>query len=360
MADSRQQEAAFRLGRGTNISHWLSQSSRRGEERRAVLTREDIARIADWGFDHIRLPIDEEQMWDESGRPETEAFDLLDTGLDWAAEAGLNVVLDLHVLRSHSFDQQTEPTLFTNPEELEKFVGLWQHLSGHLKCKSPQKLAYELLNEAVATNPEDWNRVALSTHQAIRALEPERPIVLGSNRMNSVLTFDQLRVPHDPNTILTFHFYHPQLITHHQASWFVEGGHYDGPIQYPGTPIPASDTFRVTKPLLNHLADFNQPYDRQAMVADLAKPLAVAARTGLPLYCGEFGVYQVVPMAIREAWYRDILSVFDEFGIAWANWDYRGCFGILDHNRNSTGVAEILLCGNRGGNPGFKTAGQQY
>ena len=345
MADSRHWAAAFRLGRGTNISHWLSQSSRRGEERGVVLTREDITRIAEWGFDHIRLPIDEEQMWDESGRPETEAFDLLDTGLGWAEEAGLNVILDLHVLRSHSFSQQTEPRLFTDPQELEKFVGLWQNLSGYLKSKSPQKVAYELLNEAVATNPEDWNRVALSAHRAIRTLEPERTIVLGSNRMNSVLTFDQLRVPDDSNTILTFHFYHPQLITHHQASWFVEGGHYHGAIQYPGNPIPASERFRVAEPLLSRLDELNAYYDRATMVADLAKPLAVAASTGLPLYCGEFGVYKAVPMALRAAWYRDILSVFDEFGIAWANWDFRGGFGILDQNRNSTGVAEILLGG---------------
>lgn len=343
MVDSRQRAAAFLLGRGTNISHWLSQSSRRGAERRAVLTQEDIARIADWGFDHLRLPIDEEQMWDESGRPETEAFDLLDLGLGWAEEAGLNVILDLHILRSHSFSQRTEPRLFTDPQELERLVALWQDLSGHLKSKSPERLAYELLNEAVATNPEDWNRVALSAHQAIRTLEPERTIVLGSNRMNSVLTFDQLQVPEDRNTILTFHFYHPQLITHHQAQWFVEGGHYCGPIQYPGTPIPASETSRVTEPLLSRLAEFNTCYDRAAMVADLAKPLAVASRTGLPLYCGEFGVYQAAPLAIKEAWYRDILSVFDEFGIAWANWDFRGCFGLLDKDRKSTGIAEILL-----------------
>jgi len=346
MADSGQQVTTFRLGRGTNISHWLSQSSRRGEERRAVLTREDITRIAEWGFDHIRLPIDEEQMWDESGRPEAEAFDLLDAGLDWAENAGLNVVLDLHVLRSHSFAQQAEPRLFTDLEELEKVVDRWGHLSRRLKWRSPRKLAYEILNEPIAADPEDWNRVAFTVHQEIRKLEPKRTIVLGSNRMNSVLTFDQLRVPDDLYTILTFHFYHPQLVTHHQASWFVEGGNYHGPIQYPGVPIPASQTSQVTEPLLSRLAEFNQPYDRQAMVLDLAKPLAVAARTGLPLYCGEFGVYQAVPMATRAAWYRDILSVFDEFGVAWANWDYRGCFGILDDNRNPTGIAEILLGAN--------------
>lgn len=97
-----------------NISHWLSQS-----ERWAFFTRADIQRIADWGFDHIRLPIDEVQMWNESGRQEGEAFDLMDSTLDWARQAGLNVVVDLHILRSHFFNQATEPKLFTDPAEAE-------------------------------------------------------------------------------------------------------------------------------------------------------------------------------------------------------------------------------------------------
>jgi endoglucanase len=50
----------FEIRRGTNISHWLSQSRARGAERRAWFTEDDVQRIAGWGFDHIRLPIDEE------------------------------------------------------------------------------------------------------------------------------------------------------------------------------------------------------------------------------------------------------------------------------------------------------------
>ena len=44
------------------------------------------------------------------------------------------------------------------------------------------------------------------------------------------------------------------------------------------------------------------------MVTDLAQPLAVRERTGLPLYCGEFGRYERTPQAIRLAWYRDMIQ----------------------------------------------------
>jgi len=336
------------IHRGTNISHWLSQSEERGDVRRAWFTQEDVKRIADWGFDHIRLPIDEMQMWNDSGAQETEAFDLMESALDWAEQAGLNAVIDLHILRSHFFISEKEPGLFTDPAEAEKFADLWRQLSARLRGRSNERVAYELLNEAVATNPDDWNRVAHLAFQAIRKLEPQRTIVLGSNQWNSAFTFDQLSVPDDANTVLTFHFYHPMLITHHRASWSVEGRMYDGPIQYPGQPIPPECLSEVRPPEAARLVKvdiekLNRPYDRRAMLADFAQPIAASRRTGLPLYCGEFGVIDLAPRPVREAWYRDIISVFTEYGIGWANWDYKGDFGIIDAHGQSTGVAEAML-----------------
>jgi hypothetical protein len=64
----------FSIRRGTNISHWLSQSDRRGEARRAWFTEEDVEFLAGLGFDHLRIPVDEEQLWDEKGNMEKEAF----------------------------------------------------------------------------------------------------------------------------------------------------------------------------------------------------------------------------------------------------------------------------------------------
>ena len=55
----------FELHRGINISHWLSQSGDRGEKRATKFTREDVKFLAESGYDHLRIPIDEEQMFDE-------------------------------------------------------------------------------------------------------------------------------------------------------------------------------------------------------------------------------------------------------------------------------------------------------
>ncbi len=92
----------FTVKRGTNLAHWLSQSKERGEKREKFITIVDIQNIAQMGFDHVRLPIDEEQMWDENGKRHDDAFQLMTNCIDWVAENNMRIIIDLHILRSSS------------------------------------------------------------------------------------------------------------------------------------------------------------------------------------------------------------------------------------------------------------------
>jgi endoglucanase len=334
----------IQIQRGTNISHWLSQSDRRGAGRAAFFTEEDVRRIARLGFDHIRIPIDEEQMWREDGSRDPEAFRLLDAALDWCEQHNLRAVVDLHILRTHHFISAATPRLFTDPAETQRFAGLWEQLSDHL-CRRPvEQVAYELLNEAVASDPADWNRVAMAGFRAIRQREGQRTILLGSNYFNQTHTFDDLEIPQgDGHCILTYHYYRPMLITHYQAVWW-EGGFYAGPVNYPGQPIRDEDMGCLNPEFLERVPQWsNEHWDRERMAADLAQPLAASRRTGYPLYCGEFGAYFKTPDALRYAWYRDMRSIFEEYGIGWANWDYKGGFAPVVDDGKPTKIVEILL-----------------
>lgn len=332
----------FEVRRGTNISHWLSQSEQRGTERQAWFTEADVQRIAAWNCDHIRLPVDEVQLWHEDGTRDEEAFFLLDAALDWCATAGLKVIVDLHILRSHYFISEDEPALYSDLVELEKFADLWRDLSAFMRARPTDLVAYELLNEAVAKDPESWNRVAHHVFDIVRALEPERTIVLGSNQWCQVQTFPYLRVPDDDRVILTFHYYNPMLITHHTAHW-TDVAAYTGPIQYPGAPVPEEGLAELDRVLPGKGRKENAPFTRNTMREQITIAVDVARAHNKPLYCGEFGVYRVVPNDIRCAWYRDIIAVFDEFGISWANWDYKeGDFGIIKPDGTETGIRKAL------------------
>ena len=334
---------SFTIQRGTNISEWLSQSGKRGLDRVNFFTEADARLIAQLGFDHIRLPIDEEQMWDEAGRRDPEAFSLLDAALDWCEQYGLRAVVDLHILRSHYFVTAATPKLFTDPAETQRFAGLWVDLSDFLCRRATGQVAYELMNEAVASDPRDWNRVAMAGFRAIREREPERTIVLGSNTWNQTHTFDVLEVPDDRHMILTFHYYRPMLITHYKATWW-EGGFWGGPVHYPGQPIADEDLRYLNENFTRRTPQWsNEVWNHERIAQDFALPIQVAKRAGAPLYCGEWGAYVTTPTPLRLAWYRDMLSLFAEYNISWCNWDYKGGFAPVVRDGKPTEIVEVLM-----------------
>ncbi len=323
----------YKIQRGVNISHWLSQSRKRGDERRNFIQKEDIDFIGSIGYDHIRIPIDEEQMWDTLGNKELEAFQLLHNGIQWAAENQLRVVVDLHILRSHYFNAAEKP-LWTDPAAQERFYDCWRDLSEELRKYPNGLVAYELMNEPVADDPEEWNVLVEHAMAVVRANEPERKVVIGSNRWQSVHTFDDLGVPdNDPNIILSFHFYIPFILTHYKASW-TGIANYEGSVKYPGLTVEDKDLEGLEGELYNEIKNEQKFYTRDTLEALMAQPIRKAVQYGLPLYCGEWGALPTTDQESRFNWYRDMRFILEKNGIAWANWDYKGGFGIVDGNVN--------------------------
>jgi endoglucanase len=330
-----QQEVSkkFEIFRGTNIAHWLSQSDTRGTERETFFTKTDVDSIAAMGFDHIRLPIDEEQLWDEQGVRHDDAFQLMTNCIEWCLEKNLRVIVDLHILRSHHFNAEIKP-LWTDVKEQEKFYDLWLDLSKALSKYPNSMVAYELMNEAVADDPELWNSLIANCCKVIRETEPERKIVIGSNMWQSVGTFDALKVTaNDSNIILSFHFYEPFLLTHWHASW-TNQKNYTGQVHYP-------DTILTQAEFNNLPAEMKKPAERwvgkvfnKSWILDQwQKPIVKAKELNLPLYCGEFGIITGPPQDDMLRWYQDMIDLFEENGIGYANWNYKsGSFGLVDGN----------------------------
>lgn len=333
----------FEVQRGTNIAHFLSQSDRRGVERKQFFTKSDVEAIAAMGFDHIRLPIDEEQMWNEDATRHEDAFGLLKNAIDWSIDSDLRVIVDLHILRSHHFNAKEKP-LWTDPEEQEKFFDLWRDLSATLKEYPNSKVAYELMNEAVADDHDSWNKLLNNAFSAIRALEPERTIVIGSNRWQSVNTFDALEVPaNDPNILLSFHFYEPFLLTHYTAGW-TDLKDYKGPVHYPGI-ILRDDELEALSDSAKNIATkwVNKEFDRAIIESMWKKPLEKAKELGLSLYCGEFGIMTNAPEQARLSWYSDMIDLLEKNNIGYANWNYNSDeFGLTDNGSRNEALIKIV------------------
>ena len=314
--------SGFKIHRGMNLSHWLSQDFG-WMPKSAWISENDIAYLAATGFDHVRLPIDEKEMWKEDGERIPEAFALVDNLLGWARDHGLRVVLDLHTIRTHHFNAENEGlenTLWTDPAAQKRFIDLWRDLSAHLKKYPVDQLAYELMNEPVADDHEDWNKLVEKTFAAIRELEPDRVIVIGSNRWQIPINLPHLRVPEgDKNIILSMHTYVPIPLTHYKASWLPLKD-YDGPVQYPGKPLPPEAVTEISKtqsPEFMELLAADEEWNKDRLRQEIQPAVDTAKKLGLQLYCGEFGGLPTVDREDRLAYYRDIVPVFEENGMAW-------------------------------------------
>lgn len=331
----------FRIKRGTNLSHWLSQSEERGEARRQHIQEDDFERLEQLGFDFVRIPIDEVQFWDEEGNKLPEAWELLTNALDLARKHNLRAIVDLHIIRSHYFNAVNEGdksanVLFTSEDAQQGLIHLWDQLSDALKGYSNDWVAYEFMNEPVADEHEQWNALVAKVHKALRAKEPQRTLVIGSNRWQSYDTMKYLKVPEgDKNIILSFHYYNPMVLTHYGA-WWTPVGKYKGKVNYPGVLISKEDYEAAPDSLKPELEQYTkQEWNVDRIRQDFKDAIEVAKKYNLQLFCGEWGVYEPVDRELAYKWTKDMLSVFDEFDIAWTTWCYDADFGFWDQKKHA-------------------------
>ena len=342
---------AFRIGRGVNISHWLSQRKPEAVPGSGYFSEIDAGFLASLGFDHLRLPIDEPILWGESGNRREAEWKRLHDALGWCHRHGLRAIVDLHIVRSHYFNagfHGKDNPLWTSREAQDRLVGLWEELSRELADYPESAVAYEILNEPVSPDPETWNDIVARVHAALRQREPARVLVIGANLWQKAVNVPLLRVPDgDPNLIISFHYYEPGTVTHYRTNWTVLH-EYEGPVRYPGVPYPPDSLPPGASPQLRTLLeDSNRHYDRKVIREEVNVAVAHARRLGLPVNCGEWGCYRAVPEPVRLAWYKDVRSVFDELGVSWTIWDYKGGFRIVnpDTFEAEDALLKVLLSG---------------
>jgi endoglucanase len=326
--------AGFEIRRGVNLSHWLSQDFG-WAPKYAYIKEKDIRFIDSIGYDHVRIPIDEQEMWDSAGIPIKEAFRCLNNCLDWCAKYNLRAIVDLHIVRAHHFNAGNDGiinTLWVDSVAQKDFINLWIQLSGRLHTYSTKMVAYEILNEAVAPDHDDWNKLMNKTVAAIRRLEPGRVLVIGPNMWQIAPNLQYLKLPEgDSNIILSFHTYTPLAFTHYKANW-TQMKFYKGTVHYPGQIITTDDYKKyidtTNVALLDQTSDARDIFNKQRLIQVFKGGLEFAKSKNLQLYCGEFGCMPTVDRKDRLLFYGDMISAFEENNIAWCNWEYKGDFGL--------------------------------
>ncbi len=336
------------LSNGVNVSHWLSQNGNFKENRLTMITKKDFDSIAAMGFKHVRLPIDEEQLYDENMNRDAEGFQLLNNAIQWTLENNMNIIVDLHILRSYHFNSENaRPNyLFESDTAKAQFLAIWLDLQKELKKYPNDRVAYEILNEPAAPTCQAWNEFVAKYIETIRKEEPNRFLVIGSNYWQTPDAFRELSVPaNDKKLILSFHYYHPALITHYLAPWNQETNFYHGKVNYPGQIIEDTTTAYagLTEEQKAKLRIHNIYVTSTELEEGIQIAINVADSLHLPLYCGEFGVYpSYIDKEIRLRWYNDVVDIFRKHNIANAHWCYKGDFPVVKEDGSANELPALL------------------
>ena len=173
---------AERLKRGINASEWFAQVyDKRGytpEHFQAWTTAQDIALIKSMGFDHVRLSVNPQPMFDERepNKIPPEYLGYLDAAVKMILDHGLAVVIDLHP------DSNLKARLAKDDSFVERFADFWRALAGHYATWDADRVFLEILNEPEFTDRYRWLGVQMKLAAAIREGAPGLTIVVAGAR----------------------------------------------------------------------------------------------------------------------------------------------------------------------------------
>ena len=326
--------------RGVNLGGWLSQCVSYDEEHfDGFITAKDIEKIASFGLDHVRVPVDYDVFMKETSEMDVvneKGISHIDDCISWCREVGINMILDLHKAKGYMFDAQAvadADRFFVDDVLQEAFYETWE-MFAEKYGKYHDMLTFELLNEVVNEKYEaKWNEIASTAIKRIRKIAPETHIIVGGVNYNNVFAVPGISIPMDDRIVYNFHCYEPLCFTHQKAYW-VEGMTRDFDMTYPETlEVYRKKTEEFSK---DHMgAVYNECLEGEGAFFFFMFKCAVehAENKNAPLYCGEYGVIDQAPLPDTLRWLKDIHDAFEKFGIGRALWNYKNKdFGLMDEH----------------------------
>lgn len=297
------------LGRGMNLGNAL-EAPKEGDWG-LKLDAAYFKIIKDAGFQTVRVPV----KWSAHAAMEApyvidaDFFKRIDWVLDQAEANKLNVILNCH----HYDEMDKDPD-----KHLPRLTGLWEQIARRYKARSAS-LVFELLNEPHdKLIDEKWNVAIPPLLKAVRATNPMRPVIVGPPFWNAIWALPKLKLPDDPNLILTVHFYDPFKFTHQGASWASEDVRKLSGIKWEGTDA-----------------------EQKAIRASFDQAAAWAKKNNRPVFLGEFGAYEKADMTSRSKWTEFIVREAESHAFSWAYWEFASSFGA--YNRDAKVWHDPLL-----------------
>jgi endoglucanase len=251
-------------------------------------------------------------------------FRLLDYAVDWAEKYQIYIILDNHTFH---------PSVGLSDDIDKVLIPVWSQVARRYANRSDY-VVYEILNEPHGISDRRWGEVQGMAINAIRAHDQKHWIIVGGTNYNSYMKLPTIPNYNDDKLIYTFHYYDPFLFTHQGASW-------SPPLEYAANiPFPADPQRMPRIPsrlrgtwVENTYRNYRNDASPRKMMEVLDYVVNFSRRRGVPVFCGEYGVFMPVsPPLDRVIWYEYVTNALDRRNISRASWDYFGGFGIFNYD----------------------------
>lgn len=313
------------------------------------ITHDDVKNIADMGFDHIRLAFDQLvlESFEEPGTWREEGFSHIDDFLSWCETEKVNVILNLHKAFGCVCDfGDTGLSLMKDRALQDRFVGLWLAIERRYHGRPA---VFELMNEVAGDPDGDWDKLARRTVAALRAVDPDRVVMVGCPQWSNPAALSAITVSDDPNVVYTFHCYAPHCFTHQRAIMSPGLHFYNRTMPWPGPMERYIDCFDTISGWHDPSLDSMETMGRDFLFGAL-QPAAdfLEAHPGVVLTNGEFGTIRSCPLPYRINWFRDVVSFCKEHGIPRTAWNYLSTpydsnrFSLVDDDNRKILSRELL------------------
>ena len=296
---------AASLGRGVNFGNMLDAPTE-GAWGLRVDDRAIALAGAGGPIASVRLPV----RWSNHASPDAQAridpafMARVDDVVRRLLARGVPVVVDMHHYRQLDGDP-LDPGEAAVPADVvdRRFLAMWTQIAEHFRA-APAALAFELYNEPHGRLAPRWNDLMSRALRVVRRTNPQRVVVVGPTQWNSARGLVDFAMPPDANLVLTVHHYDPFTFTHQGAPWI-----------RPEMPTG------VACCSAQQLAEIRGPLDAAQQFG---------ARTGYPVWVGEFGAFETVAQADRVRYTRTMRDEIERRGMTWAYWELAGGFGFID------------------------------
>ena len=223
--------------------------------------KEDYLKVAEMGMNVVRLNLST-YHFESDDAPYTyldSGWLWLDQEIEWAREAGVYLILNIHFAPGMSAD--TDIDFWKETENQKRVVEVWREIAKRY-VDEPVIAGFDLFNEPEPPNEQAWKDFVTEMVDAIRESDENHLIILEAilgirDADGNWLAVENPFFPlEDDNVMFDFHFYLPFEFTHQKMEWagitatyqypnervFFDWDHMEWVENLPGETLPSGTT----------------------------------------------------------------------------------------------------------------------